>query len=186
VGDGYHGAVEVEWFETLEEIVDGSTAVIVGTVLGHGPKRTIVGDAEGDLLDLPSLEVRVDRLLAGSLSEGGIGDSIVLQTLRVPSEDRLPRGPAVFFVRYMLEDAARLGAEPAPGDEGRYRLVSSQGLMIADVDGRVRLAVFEAAYSDVIGEEEWAGSELTRLLEAVGGSRIDDLLLEIETLGSRP
>lgn len=174
------GAVEAEFFGTLDEIAEESTAVIIGTVVELGPTRTIVGDAEGDVLELPSLRVRVDRLIRGSLPTGdGPGDFLTLETLRVPPADRLPRHPALMFLRYKHDPASP--ATPVPSDEGKYRLVSSQGLMIPGPDGTTLLPVFEAAYRDLLGDPSWTPSNPTSLYGNVRDSSVDQIVAVIES-----
>ena len=173
------GAIEAEFFQSLDQMAAESTTVIVGTVIELGPVRTIVGDAEGDVLLLPSLIVRVDRVIRGSLPTGErLGDFLTLEALRVPAADRLPREPALMFIRYKHDP--RSPATPSPSDEGKFRLVSSQGLMIPGPGGTTLLPVFEAAYRDLLGDPLWAGGDATSLYANTRDASTDEIVATLE------
>jgi len=147
-----HGAVEADYFSSIGDITSASSLVVVGHVVGLGPVRTIIGDAEGDILSVPSLQVEIDEVLAGHTHDPSIGTGGILtvESLRVPRKDDLPKESAVMFLMYKAD--TERNHQILAEEIGKYRLISSQGLMRPNSDGIIEAPVFEAAYgNDTVG-----------------------------------
>ncbi len=175
------GAVEAEYFSSIGDITSASSLVVVGHVVGLGPVRTIIGDAEGDVLSVPSLQVEIEEILAGQTHDPsiGIGGILTVESLRVPRKDDLPKESAVMFLMYKA-DIERNHMTLAE-EVGKYRLISSQGLMRPSSDGIIEAPVFEAAYgNDTVGPlyeqhpllariRQMSSSELKAEVRRIGG-----------------
>ncbi len=132
---------EVEGYDDLNDMVDSSTAVVIGQVRSIDTGRVIVDpEVPEDRVAYPALNVEVIKLLAGDLPVVSDDGMIVVEPLGGASLGQSPpEGAVVIFLRHkgeLYERHPQLdGSEVAAGDKLVYRWVSSDGLFI-EKDGK--------------------------------------------------
>lgn len=114
-------AVEAERYTSLRAAARAADLVVVGTVTTLEPGR-IVGDVPAGQVLLGNLAIRIERVLRGTWG----ADLITLEIVIGLPNDGIPRidlagDEAIFLVR-----------AKGPQEPGRYRLISSQGVVVND------------------------------------------------------
>lgn len=134
-------AVEVEHYESLAAMTGQADLVVEGTVTSLDVGRLVGDRAEpGSLAAIVYMQVAPEVLIAGEQARG----DATRVTVEVPAADEqtadaydvLEGATGIFFLRDLGREAQSLEVSDAESYSGRYRLVSSQGLLV-DVDGLV-------------------------------------------------
>lgn len=179
---------EVEGYQSLEQMVDSSTAVIIGRVDSIGEGR-VVGDpaTPEDQVEYPALNVQVVQLLAGELPVVE-GKHILVETLGSGVRGRQPpKGAVVMFLRYKGELYERHpeldGSAVAEGDKQAYRWVSSDGLYM-ESRGKAFNPLIERATPDGDSDEIFHAAP-NAIAEDVEQRGIGDLVSRIKQLAGR-
>jgi len=129
------GASEVEFYQSIDSMTQASSAVVVARIVGPGPTREVRGD-EGteDVLVYESTEIEVIEALGGTRPVNA-GDSLWVEGFVGPTADAVGT-VALYFLRRKgdnLQGERRPNA--LPGESDRWRLISSQGVIIDRGDG---------------------------------------------------
>jgi hypothetical protein len=142
---------EVEWFDSMEEMLASSDAVVVARPVSFSPGRVFGDDKLKTYAYYGVMTLKVEQVLKGTP-----GDTVDLEIATVEPQvlDRLsatmPSDRAIYFLRNKATEARLYG--PPPGSsveaEARYwRLINSQGIY-RDAGGKVAAPVnAEAEYA---------------------------------------
>lgn len=116
---------EVEGFGSLADMKDSADLVFVGTMASIGPSRVIQGDAAEDVTTYASVEFTIDQVLSGRAADAISVEFLIAAPTADAAADTvdllrasLPSDPALLFLR----------AKQGEGEDGLFRLVSSEGL----------------------------------------------------------
>jgi hypothetical protein len=186
-GFALYGVIEWERYESLAQMTNTATVVILARALGDGPIWTGHGDPDvaEDVIIVRSIRVEVLGVLAGELRPED-GSEIIVTGLAVP-RGRPPSAPAVLFLRHHHDDRvqppppviddpadrAAYQAQKADYDAfaaDTYRLVSSQGIFIETHDG-------------VVNPARPSGGAIS---DEVSGRSFDELAADIASVAGRP
>lgn len=136
------GGDNVEHYDSLAAMTRSADAVVLGTVVGIGqdPTRYQGVDLGGAMF--ATLRVKVEQVLAGSVSEVAPDEIDVAIFMTDPRQydrfaARLPDERAILFLRNSLVEAKENNQSPLPGSDHYYRVVSDQGVL-RDVAGATR------------------------------------------------
>lgn len=171
--------LEPEYFNSLEQMSTSATVVIVGKIESGGVTRT-VGDPtgqEGPVMDFWGLNIRVLQVLAGELEPNSGQETIVVET-HFRTNDRVPKGAGIFFLRHKLDVPPEADLGPLPeGEEDKYRLVSSQGVFVESPRGMIN-PIVEAARESAEGDDDVPTDEIA---EQVRGMTVGQLIAAIRS-----
>lgn len=167
-------ADEAELADSIDGMARSASAVVVGSVEAVREGRTFVGDVADDTFTYMELVVRVEDVVAGTLPIRA-GETLVLEELGT----RLATGSSLTGATHLL--FVRAKGEPRPGvtlagplddDRGRFRLLSSQGVVIGTSQG-LRNPLLEAmgAQHDPIARELETIPSFEVLVERVRAAR---------------
>lgn len=135
-------------FESLDEIVDRSDAVVVGMIVGieSGPPNE---DEYGNLIFTATFRIKIDTILHGKVLESSpdhlsvskflglarVGDRYDFDDRFAQFERSLPMDQAIIFLLNTVAFAGRIGSEvPSDLDPTAYQLNGGQAY-VRDVDG---------------------------------------------------
>lgn len=176
---------DAERFQTLAQQTASADAVVLGTFGVLQIDSIVQGDVASDQLTIAVSELRVMRVLAGSVPD----ESVTVQFAVPGTVDAAratvegggpvsPEGMAVVFLRDIDEEVARLRAAgnvvPEPEEPGRYRSINSLGIWAATPRSTLDTPLaLEAPQAYGLYQEALAGvddlSEFAETVAALGG-----------------
>lgn len=164
------GAIEVEHFESLGEMAASSDLVVIGTLSGLEDGPIVKLDEGEDAVSeytLRSYRLEISEVLRGTWDSNEVEIHFAVMPQSFDAEGI---GEAILFLR-SGDTEAKQGAKLGPNADwftSRYRLVSSQGLFIADSSGLANpLSEAQNEGLDPV-LNAWEGRAPAELIDAIG------------------
>ncbi len=175
---------EGEYFDGLEVMAQSASTVVIGQILSANKQRTYGPEEEGQIA-IFQVEVEVLAVLGGP-NPVSTGDTLVVES-PFTFPETTPSAAAILFLR--LHDDADIIGPLDPESRGKYRLISSQGVIVDSPDGAVNPASdrahLEIEHPDLAGEHDADDHEhdvvVDPVAEEVRGLSIEQLVALIES-----
>lgn len=166
VGGATGAGLQAENPADLSEAARAADVVVVGRFAGTGGAIRTFEGSPGDVVRYMTVEVIVERTLAGSRRDTQRADQLALEIVldggasAAEVLSTLPRSQAIFFLRNKATSAEMFGAKRDTEVEAQYyRLLRADALIVRGADGRAR-PVFddqgEAGVFDVLAGRPFA------------------------------